>query len=268
MDFTLTAYKNLLTTLQSAGYAFYTFEHYLSIPKHAEKFVILRHDVDEYSGNALKMAKIEHTLGIKSTYYFRIIKQSNNPEIIKQIAAMKHEIGYHYEDLAMAEGDYEKAIKSFQLNLAYFRNYYPIKTVCMHGSATSKHDNRLLWSTYKLEDFDLWGEPYLSLDFKKIFYLSDTGYAWDGGKFAVRDVVENSFGISYHSTQEIIQSIEKGKLPSQVMILAHTLWTNNYFQWIVLHLREFIRNNFKRMARNNAFLMRIYAILVKIYWKK
>lgn len=268
MDFTFTIYKTLLTTLQSAGYAIYTFEDYLKTDKHVEKFVILRHDVDEIAGNALQMAKLEHSLGIRATYYFRIVKQSNNPEIIKQIAAMKHEIGYHYEDLAMAEGDYEKAIKSFQLNLTYFRKYYPVKTVCMHGSATSEHDNRLLWSTYKLEDFDLWGEPYLSLDFKKIFYLSDTGYAWDGGKFAVRDVVENNFGISYHSTQEIILSIEKGNFPSQVMILAHTLWTNNYLQWILLHLREFIRNNFKRMARNNAFLMRIYAVLVKIYWKK
>lgn len=267
MDFTLTIYKKLLKSLQSSGYAIYTFEDYLKLDEPAEKFVILRHDVDEIASNALKIARLEHGLGIRGTYYFRVVKQSNNPEIIKQIASWGHEIGYHYEDLSMANGVYEKAIRSFQSNLTYFRNYYPVKTICMHGSATSKHDNRLLWSTYKLEDFDLLGEPYLSLDFKKIFYLSDTGYAWDGGRFAVRDVVENSFGISYHSTQEIIQSIEKGDFPSQVIILAHTLWTNNYLQWTVLHLREFIRNNFKHMARNNAFLMRIYAFLVKLYWR-
>lgn len=268
MDFTLTIYKKLLTSLQVAGYAIYTFEEYIKIDKPEKKFVILRHDVDEIAENALQMAKLEHSLGIRATYYFRIVKQSNNPEIIKQIAAMKHEIGYHYEDLAMAEGDYEKAIRSFQSNLTYFRNYYPVKTVCMHGSATSKHDNRLLWSTYKLEDFDLWGEPYLSLDFKKIFYLSDTGYAWDGGKYAIRDVVKSPFKNKYHSTDEIIHSLQNDTFPSQTMILAHTLWTDNYTQWYFLHLRESIRNNLKRLAINNKFLMQLYAFLVKMYWKK
>jgi len=44
MDFTLFAYKQLISTLQSQCYFFQTFEEYTQNSK--EKVVILRHDVD------------------------------------------------------------------------------------------------------------------------------------------------------------------------------------------------------------------------------
>lgn len=265
-DFTLKSYKTLLLALQQAGYQFQTFETFLSSPQE-EKTVILRHDVDELASNALAMAKLEHTLGIRATYYFRIVKQSNVPEIIRQIAAWGHEIGYHYETLAAAEGDMDQAIASFEENLAYFRTYYPVRTVCMHGSSSSQHDNRLIWSHRRLSDYGLIGEPYLTLDFNKVYYLSDTGYAWDGGKYAVRDKVDNPFGLHFHSTREVVCSIHHGEFPHQAMILAHTLWTSNPFLWCWLHARESLRNSIKQASRNNKTIAKIYKALVDIYWK-
>ena len=126
------------------------------------------------------MAKLEHELGVSATYYFRIVQQSNKPDIIKKIAELGHEIGYHYEDLAFAKGDITLAKQTFKENLAYFRTFYPVKTVCMHGSSTSKYDNREFWKNFKLKDFNLIGEPYLTTDFNEVFYLTDTGYSWDG----------------------------------------------------------------------------------------
>lgn len=61
--------------------------------------MVLRHDVDELAVNALAMARLEHDMGIAASYYFRIVKQSNNPAVIHQIVQLGHEIGYHYEDL-------------------------------------------------------------------------------------------------------------------------------------------------------------------------
>ena len=61
---------------------------------------------------------------------------------------MGHEIGYHYEDLAMAKGNYEKAILSFEQNLAKLRHIVPVETICMHGSPLSKFDNRKIWEKY------------------------------------------------------------------------------------------------------------------------
>ncbi|HHT23884.1 MAG TPA: hypothetical protein GXZ87_11365 [Bacteroidales bacterium] len=265
-DFTLKTYKHLLQSFLSRNYKLINYSAYCK-GVDADKFLILRHDVDEIAGNALKMAKLEHELGVSATYYFRIVQQSNKPEIIRKIASLGHEIGYHYEDLALAKGDLQFAKQTFEENLAYFRTFYPVKTVCMHGSSTSKYDNREFWKNFELKDFGLIGEPYLTTNFNEVYYLTDTGYAWDGGKFAVRDMVENSFDVTYHSSDDIIKVVEAGTFPDKCLMLAHTLWTDGYFQWTMLHIREFLRNNLKYVAQRNKLAKTIYSKLVKAYWK-
>lgn len=232
------------------------------------KVVVMRHDVDELARNALKLAKVEHELGIRATYFFRVVKQSNVPEVIREIAGLGHEVGYHYEDLSTAEGDKAAAMESFKEHLAYFRQYYPVKTVCMHGSSTSKYDNRSLWEGQSLADFGLVGEPYLSVDFDKVYYLTDTGYAWDGGKYAVRDVVANRSGLSFHSSRQIMEGVEKGAFPEKALILAHTLWTNSLPQWLWLHLRESMRNRVKLLSKKHRVVAKWYDKIVQLYWKK
>ena len=265
-DFTLTTYKSLILAFQQAGYQFQTFEDAMTIPAEG-KLVVMRHDVDELAWNALRMAQLENRLGIRSTYYFRIVKQSNVPEVIKQIVALGHEVGYHYEDLSLNDGNQEKAMASFKKNLAYFRTFYPVRTVSMHGSSTSKHDNRLFWECHKMADYGLVGEPYLSVDFNKVFYLTDTGYAWDGSKFATRDIVDSHFGLKFHATHQIVESIGKGEFPERTLILAHTLWTDSLIQWNWLHIREFLRNNLKLLAMNNKAVARLYGKMVNLHWK-
>lgn len=267
IDFTLKSYKSLIVSFLQEGYCFQTFEDFLQKPVDS-KVIVLRHDVDELAGNALKIAKLEHSLGVRSTFFFRIVKQSNQPDVIRQIVEMGHAVGYHYEDLSFAEGDFEKAIQSFETNLNYFRTYYPVKVICMHGSSSSKYDNRLLWKKYKMADYGIIGEPYLSLDFDRIYYLTDTGYAWDGGKYAVRDVVVNTHGLQFHTTKQIVDCIHKGEFPSCAMILAHTLWTDSILQWTWLHLREFLRNNIKHLAQKSGLVSKLYGGLVNRYWKK
>lgn len=266
-DFTLKSYKLLLLAFQQAGYRFQTFEELMTCPEEG-KVVVLRHDVDELAWNALKMAQLEQGLGIRATYFFRIVKQSNVPEVIKQVVGLGHEVGYHYEDLALAAGDEAKALASFEKNLSYFRTYYPVRSVCMHGSSSSKYDNRLLWEKHSLSDYGLVGEPYLTVDFDKVCYLTDTGYAWDGGKFAARDIVENNYNLKFHTTKQIVACIENECFPDKALILAHTLWTDNGFQWQYLHVREFFRNRLKLYAKKNDKVAKIYGKLVGWYWKK
>ncbi|MFO7828621.1 MAG: hypothetical protein R6V23_08375, partial [Bacteroidales bacterium] len=104
MDFTPKTYKTLLHTLKTSGFSFYTFSGYLQSAQtnEPEQQIILRHDVDQKPENSLQTAKIEHSLGIRSTYFFRIIPETFKPDIIQQIADLWHEIGYHYEDLTLA----------------------------------------------------------------------------------------------------------------------------------------------------------------------
>ncbi len=97
MDFTLTTYQELLSTLKDSGYTFQTFVDFIRKPE--DKVVVMRHDVDRLPGNALKMARIEHGMGITATYYFRAVPVSWDEGIIREIAGMGHEVGYHYENL-------------------------------------------------------------------------------------------------------------------------------------------------------------------------
>ena len=84
--------------LLASGYFFQTLQDFIQQPE--DKTVILRHDVDRKPENALVIAKIEKDAGIKASYYFRIVKESYDENIIKKIAEMGHEIGYHYENLS------------------------------------------------------------------------------------------------------------------------------------------------------------------------
>ena len=245
MDFTLKKYKSLLTSFLDAGYSFQTVEEFLQFPK--EKVVILRHDVDLKAINALYTAKIEHGLGIKASYYFRFIPQSNQPTIIKEIVSLGHEIGYHYEDLSLFRGDKTRAIQHFEKQLTHFRQFYPIQTICMHGSPTSKIDNRTIWQYVDYRVFGIIAEPYFDIDFNKVFYLTDTGRRWDGDRFSVRDKVSSTYNLSFRKTSDIIDTLKRGELPIQIMINTHPQrWTNNKIEWY----KELILQNIKNIVKS------------------
>ena len=254
-DFTLDIYRELLETLQRQGYALIGYADYLKgewRKANGKKFVILRHDVDAKPQNSLKTAQIEKSLKAKATYYFRIGKESNEPEVIRAIAALGHEIGYHYEDMSLCDGDADKAWSHFRTWLAYFRKYYAVETICMHGAPTSKWDGKDLWKKYDYKSLGIIGEPYLDTDFSDIFYLTDTGRCWDGYKVSVRDKIPGyqdewtKKGQTWHTTGELIEAIEKDQVPAHVMMTTHPQrWTNNrcawYKEWILQNMKNIIK---------------------------
>jgi len=254
VDFTLKKYKRLLLCFERAGYQFVTFEEYCGGKGNSDRFVILRHDVDLKAENSLATAKIEASQGINASYYFRVVPQSNRPEVIREIASLGHEIGYHYEDMAICQGDAEKAIIHFREQLEHFRQFYPVKTVCMHGSPRSPYDGRDLWKTYSYRDFGIIGEPYFDTDFSKLFYLTDTGRRWDGFKVSVRDripVYQDRWierGLVYHSTDDVVLAIEDGTFPHQLMVTTHPQrWTDHLLPWGKELLSQKIKNIVKKM---------------------
>jgi hypothetical protein len=245
-DFTLTVYRKLLQSLQSEGYQFITFEDYCNQIR-PEKFIILRHDVDLKAGNSLVTARIEAELNIRSSYYFRVIPQSKQPHVIMGIVSLGHEIGYHYEDMSFFNGDPALSIEHFNEKLSYFRNFYPVKTICMHGSPTSLFDNRDLWKSFNYRDFGIIGEPYFDVDYNEVFYITDTGRCWDGGKYSVRDKVKSNFTHSFHSSHDIINAVQNKNFPDQVMITTHPQrWTDNFVEWTVELTAQNIKNLIKR----------------------
>ena len=254
MDFTHKKYSQLLNVFIDNGYRFITFENYCNRERgNDDKFVILRHDVDLKAENSLEIAKIEHHFGIKASYYFRVVEQSNKPEIIKAIASMGHEIGYHYEDMTVCEGQAEKAIAHFEKCLSYFRQYYPVETICMHGSPRSKFDGRDLWKDYDYHDYGIIGEPYFDVDFSRCFYLTDTGRRWDGFSVSVRDKISKyqdvwtSKGWTYHGTDDVIRAVAEKAFPKQVMMTTHPQrWTDSFFPWVAEWVIQNVKNVVKK----------------------
>ena len=261
-DFTLHTYRSLLTAFQQAGYHFITFGEYCDKRSKGEAlpepYIILRHDVDLKAANSLRTAEVEHEYGIKASYYFRVVKASSQPDIISAIVSLGHEIGYHYEDMSIANGDTAKAITHFKTWLQYFRTYYPVKTICMHGAPTSQYDSRDIWKHIDYHTYGIIGEPYYDTDFSQTVYLTDTGRCWDGYKVSVRDKIEGyqdewtKRGLVFHSTYDIIrwlnQSTTDGSNLPSLMITTHPQrWTDNHIQWFIELVLQKIKNCIKRI---------------------
>lgn len=259
-DFRLRTYAQLLEVLAESGYAFLTFEQYCTIRQGTsstkvlpERYVVMRHDVDKRPWYAVRMAEVEARHGVKASYYFRIVKESNDAECIKRIAGLGHEIGYHYEDMSLCEGDHRKGYEHFRESLEYFRQFYPVQTCCMHGAPTSKYDSRALWEKYDYHELGLIGEPYYDVDFSKVLYLTDTGRCWDGYRYSLRDKVPehqqrwNDAGWVFHSTDDILDGLHAQSVPPALMLTTHPQrWTDSRGAWWKELIAQKIKNIVKR----------------------
>lgn len=236
MDFTLKKYRELLLALNGYGE------------------ICLRHDVDLKPGNSLKTAVIENELGWKATYYFRAVPESWDEDIIRQISALGHEIGYHYECLTTCNGDVDAAWGDFRSNLANLEAVVgkPVTKICMHGSPKSRWDSRDIWKKYDYRSLGVEFEPYLDTDFSKTFYLTDTGRRWDGFKVSVRDRIPGfqdkwtKDRLVFHTTDDVIWAVKEGIMPTNMMITTHPQrWSDSFVPW----MRELVLQNAKNMVK-------------------
>ena len=303
-DFTLETYQELLKTLLNT-YKFYTFQEFLTSKKEElfsstnhqshitdhslrltpNSIIILRHDVDRLPQNALQTAKIEYELGIKGTYYFRIVPKSYNLKMMQQISEFGHEIGYHYEDVDLVVKSKELRVKSneesktrhsslvtnhsspiprppspiprpiidtayesFCRNLEMLRKNFDIKTICMHGSPRSKYDNRIIWEKYDYRELGIIGEPYFDIDFNEFAYFTDTGRRWNGDKVSIRDKVNSKYNFNFKTTCQIIENIDK--FPDKILFTIHPQrWHDRPWPWLKELLWQNVKNLVKRYRR-------------------
>ncbi len=249
LDFTLTKYQKLCETIQR-HYTTSTIYEYLTDSQTSlgegqnSKVVILRHDVDRKIVNALRMAELEHNLGIRSSYYFRY-PYTFEPEIITQIQSLGHEVGYHYETLTKAKGNVELAATLFEKELAAFRNVCEVNTICMHGNVLSRYDNRDLWKHIEMNNYNILGEASLSIE--NAVYFTDTGRKWDSDS-NIRDNLKNSLShSSVTSTNELIEYLECNQSPL-IYINAHPeRWATQISDWLKNIIKPKIFNQAKKI---------------------
>lgn len=183
MDFTYEAYVELIKLLKDKGYHFC---NYLNHDKY-EKTVIFRHDIDTSLNKALEIAKIEHENNITSTFFvllstnfYNIFSKESN-DILKEITALGHEIGLHfdekrYEISSVKELEYwvlkESKILEDLLN-------EEVKSVSMHRPSKWILENDIHFDGM----INSYSKKFLS-DFK---YLSDSRMYWREDVLAIVD---------------------------------------------------------------------------------
>lgn len=245
-DFTYSVYRKMLEAALRSGYHLISYEDFVTGNTGGkEKLFILRHDADRMPQNALRIAQIEHELNVRGTFYFRVL-ESYDPGVIREIVALGHELGYHYEDVTIAKGNLDEAYQLFQKHLEMFRQFYPVKTICMHGSPMTRWDNRIIWNKYNYRSHGIIAEPYFDTDFSKFLYITDTGRGWNHSTVSVRDHVDSPYNRRFDSTQDLIRDFEENKLPSLIMQNIHPhRWNNNWMLWS----RELIFQNIKNVVK-------------------
>lgn len=276
MDFTLKTYKTLIEALKEKNYHFLTVDEYfssLNTNTSTSQLILMRHDVDRKPSNSLRMAKLENKLGVKATYYFRIIPKTLKPKIIKEIASLGHEIAYHYENLCDAEilmknekckmknvqeyqaRLFELALEDFIANLTRLREIVSIKNIAMHGRPTSKWDSRLLWDKYDYKKYGIISEPYFDIDFDKVQYITDAGRSWDNAAINLRDKVDSPFVNNFKHTNDMIYALNENTLSKQIMINIHPEhWAETQIEWFKIWIIRKIKNAIKKiiLSRRNS----------------
>jgi len=249
LDFTLDQYARLCSAVKASKYQVLTVREFLERAPIEGHLLIMRHDVDEDARNALDMARVEHDLGIRATYYFRVRKRVFVPAIIDEIASYGHEIGYHYETLDKTRGNVEEALSLFAVELAMLRERYDIKTACMHGNPLTKYDNKKIWENCELDHFGLIGEPYLSLDYSQFLYFSDSGRTWLGDKNKIKDRISsiNLPTVQVKDTGDLIGLITDGR-HKKICILTHPKrWSKNLINYLTYYMIDLAYNAGKKL---------------------
>jgi len=107
--------------------------------------LILRHDVDQHPGSALQMARIEQSLGVRSSWYFRW--RTAHPTVVSALKEAGFEVGLHYETLTRKalERGLEGSPDPQQLDegrrelrgeiAAFARLFGPLRSVVPHGDS-------------------------------------------------------------------------------------------------------------------------------------
>lgn len=105
LDFTYDAYVDFIRLLKMK----YRIVPFCQAEEAEAPFLILRHDVDASLRAALKMAKMEKKLGVKSTYFVLFshklynLLEKDSMAALREISMLGHEIGLHY-DVGTYEG--------------------------------------------------------------------------------------------------------------------------------------------------------------------
>lgn len=183
-NFTLAHYSNSLDEAIRNDYIFLPMKSVNAASGH-NRAVILRHDIDTQLDTALKMAKIEYSKNIRSTYFIRFHSHAYNPlcfkdaNKIRELTYMGHEVGLHYEPdyYSLLKMDFKKFFLH-ELDILSSLVGEQVVSVAPHEPTRTK--------VFKLEEeiasvSGIKFEAYNSVFLEGFKYISDSSCRWRDG---------------------------------------------------------------------------------------
>ncbi len=193
-DFTYKTYKKILLKFLS-GHKNLTFSDFKRPKINYERFFIIRHDIDYCLEKALKMAEIDNSLSIRSTFFLQLsspyynLFDDKSYNIINKILSLKHEIGLHY-DVNNYETRNKYNLKK-EINILSSLISRKVSSISMHnpginGLKLIKHQNLI--------------NAYSNMFKKNINYYSDSAGSWRNSTydFLTSEIVPKKVQFLFH----------------------------------------------------------------------
>ena len=199
-------YSNFIKEFKDSGYSDIFFNQ-VSNPKGQ---LIIRHDIDYDCDYALDIAKVEHSLGVKSTFFFMMsnpiynIFSKKNVLSIKKIIKLGHNVSIHID---LEDGNIRREIEIFEsyfsLNIDIVSIHRPNFNKFIQEKPLTINQNRFIDHTY------------MNKYFKKIAYMSDSK-----GEFRYGHPIESEAYKNFKSIQLLIHPawwMSKDDTPIKIM---------------------------------------------------
>jgi len=106
-SFTLAHYAGICSMIGAYGYQTAFFDEVAGLAEE-ERVVLLRHDIDQSLEQALRVARIEHEHGLRSTFFvwltspFYNVLDPAQSAIVRELVALGHQVGLHFDETAYA----------------------------------------------------------------------------------------------------------------------------------------------------------------------
>ena len=153
-----------------------------------EEFIILRHDVEFSIERALKMAEIEASHNVKSTFFFQVVSSAYNPfsvrncEKIYRIIDLGHDVGLHFYVTHINENDNDNLRRNLERQKSLFEGGFSIDCDRFSFHRPPR------WVLEKRSDtidglINAYGESFFefSPNPSKIKYVADSQHKWSYG---------------------------------------------------------------------------------------
>ncbi|MDQ7007949.1 MAG: hypothetical protein Q9Q40_12020 [Acidobacteriota bacterium] len=177
-EMSLDSYERLLTRARRMGYAFPMVSELRDRLPPRPRILLLRHDIDVSPVCALEMARLEHALGVRSSYFVLLHSPFYHPgapphiDALRKIVDLGFEVGLHYDVEFFRRRGIEplegigRDTRALEALLGI-----RIRSVSQHRPASSevlRGISRRLVDAYS---------PHLT---RNLHYISDSGFRWRG----------------------------------------------------------------------------------------